>query len=142
MTKLELNDKLADLYGINSKKSFWRLDPDVGKSFHTITLLIDDSARMFDLMIEHDIFLDFFWLNFGEVKPKYYTARQKGVFRSVDMIFLKDHETQQAAARFAIAMALVKLATPTTYKGREAEALLCMTQQRDDLLREIGRAHV
>ena len=27
-----------------------------------------------------------------------------------------------------------------TYKGREAEALLCMTQQRDDLLRDLGHA--
>ena len=31
-------------------------------------------------------------------------------------------------------------ATPTTYKGREAEALLCMTQQRNDLLRDLGHA--
>ena len=99
MTKLELNDKLAGLYGL---KPFTMIGCDIPA--------IDDSAIMFDLMIEHNILLDFFWFNIDEVNPKYYTARQKGFMGASDMVFLKDHESPQAAARYAGAMALVKLA--------------------------------
>ena len=117
MNKLELNEKLAELYNINSKKSFWRLDTDVGKSFHTITLLIDDSARMFDLMIEHNIVIDSAWISIDGKKSKYYTARLIGTMGAADIVFLKGRETPQAATRYAIAMALVKL----------AESKLCTT---------------
>ena len=110
MTKQELNEKLIDLYGLKHLFQTFAGFDENRNILYGYMQIIDDSARMFDLMIEHDIFLDFFWDNINEVKPKYYTARQKGVFRSVDMIFLKDHETPQAAARYAIAMALVKLA--------------------------------
>ena len=110
MNKLELNEKLIELYGLKSLfQAFAGFDVNRDVVYGYIQI-IDDSEIMFDLMVEHDIFLDFFWLNIDEVKPKYYTARQKGVFRSIDMILLKDHENQQAAARFAIALALVKLA--------------------------------
>ena len=108
MTKLELNENLALLYGINSKKSFWRLDPDVGKSFHTITLLIDDSARMFELMIEHKVQIlnTKLWFQAKVELPTIILSQEWILHKE----HFKDHETQQAAARFAIAMALVKLA--------------------------------
>ena len=110
MNKRELNEKLAELYTINPKRSFWRLDPDVGRSYHTITLLIDDSARMFELMVEHHILIDFGWFIADGFKNEFCTARQEDAWGATNAIYVKDHETPQAAARFAIATALVKLA--------------------------------
>lgn len=95
MKKEELNNKLAELY---EDKCLY------------ITPLIDNSARMFDLMLKHNLLLDFAWVNFGGCDLKYYTARLKCIYGGTDMVFLKDHESESAAARFAIAMALVKLA--------------------------------
>ena len=56
------------------------------------------------------------------------------------------HETEYSFSESGI-VALLELvaklfATPNTYKGRETEALLCMTQQREDLLRDLGHARL
>ena len=105
MTKLDLNDKLAALYGLESSTM---TDYDIyGNDFEF--LLIDDSARMFDLMIEHDLRIrrldesaEIFYYSFDE-------EEQEGRWIRVIAKYT-DHESKVAAARYAIAMALVKLA--------------------------------
>ena len=85
MNKQELNNKLAELYG---------LEPKLGKTY-----LIDDSARLFDLAVQHKI---------G------FVAMNNIVLAGKDDIGSKasyrEHESPQAAARYAIALALIKLA--------------------------------
>ena len=84
MNKQELNNKLAELYG---------LEPKLGKLY-----LIDDSARLFDLAVQHKI---------G------FVAMNNIVLAGKDDIGSKasyrEHESPQAAARYAIALALIKL---------------------------------
>ena len=85
MNKQDLNNKLAELY---------ELEPRLGK-LH----LIDDSARMFELAVQHKI---------G------FVAMNNIVLAGKDDIGSKasyrEHESPQAAARYALAMALIKLA--------------------------------
>ena len=109
MTKLELNTKLAKLYEIKDSRCIVEEFNGIEPVLREIRL-IDDSARMFDLMIEHNIVIFFEWITIEGENDKYYIARLKYVYGNTDIIYVKDHETQQAAARFAIAMALVKLA--------------------------------
>ena len=110
MTKLELNEKLAELYGIKPHiQTIVGFDVNEGNVYAYLPL-IGDSARMFDLMIEHNLFLDSAWVNIGGFNKKYYTARQNGVMGATDIIFVKDHESESAAALYAIALKLVKLA--------------------------------
>ena len=84
MNKQELNNKLAELYG---------LEPKLGKLY-----LIDDSARLFDLAVQHKI---------G------FVAMNNIVLAGKDDIGSKasyrEHESPQAAARCALAMALIKM---------------------------------
>ena len=84
MNKQELNNKLAELYD---------LKPKLGKLY-----LIDDSARLFDLAVHHKI---------G------FVAMNNIVLAGKDDIGSKasysDHESPQAAARYALAMALIKM---------------------------------
>ena len=99
MTKLELNDKLVELYDL---EPFTMIGCDIPA--------IENSAIMFDLMIEHKIIPDFGVVYIGSVKHEYVTARQIRTYGSSYIVFLKDHESPQAAVRYAAAMALVKLA--------------------------------
>ena len=84
MNKQELNNKLAELYN---------LKPKLGKLY-----LIDDSARLFDLSVQHKI---------G------FVAMNNIVLAGRDSIQIvqhySDHETPSDAAKYAIAMALIKL---------------------------------
>ena len=84
MNKQELNNKLAELYD---------LKPKLGKLY-----LIDDSARLFDLAVQHKI---------G------FVAMNNIVLAGKDDIGSKasyrEHESPQAAARYALAMALIKI---------------------------------
>ena len=84
MNKEELNNKLAELYD---------LKPKLGKLY-----LIDDSARLFDLAVQHKI---------G------FVAMNNIVLAGRDSIQIvqhySDHESPQAAARYAIAMALIEI---------------------------------
>ena len=84
MNKEELNNKLAKLYD---------LEPKLGKLY-----LIDDSARLFDLSVQHKI---------G------FVAMNNIVLAGKDDIGSKasyrEHESPQAAARYALAMALIKI---------------------------------
>ena len=105
MNKLELNEKLAKLYPEIS-----RILENAESELSYIYYIVDDSARIFDLMLEYNILLDFDWLNAHGQMLKYFTARVKDVFYDVEIEFVKDHDSESEAARFAIAMALVKLA--------------------------------
>ena len=97
--KLELNDKLASLYGLDSSIM---TDYDIyGNDFEV--LLIDDSARMFDLMIENK-------LSVLTMDDGCMTLHYKEDSELSEKFMNKDHETTQAAARYAIGMALIKLA--------------------------------
>ena len=98
MTKLELNEKLAELYSFEAMYYF-----------KYPVLLIDDSARIFNFMVAHKICLDYGEVYIDGVKNECFYAGKKGYFINND-VFLKDHESPQAAACYAIAMALVKLA--------------------------------
>ena len=84
MNKQDLNNKLAELY---------ELEPKLGKTY-----LIDDSARLFDLAVQHKI---------G------FVAMNNNVLAGRDSIQIvqhySDHESPQAAARYAIAMALIEM---------------------------------
>ena len=101
MTKQELNKKLADLYGLHEAEMYE----------DNLVHLIDDSSRMFELMIDNKIAFELSGLFYiSGVEQEYVAARKIGVWPNRVIAFLKDHETPQAAARFAIALALVKLA--------------------------------
>ena len=89
MNKIELNDKLAELYNI--EKTLWDK-----------VLLIDDWSRLMDLAVDNrlhidifDVFTAIFWLS----------SKDNSMHHEEN----KKHESPQAATRFAIAMALVKL---------------------------------
>ena len=94
MTKLELNDKLAELYNIEPY-----INPlNLGKRY-----LIDDWTRLMDLAVDNrlhidifDVFTAIFWLS----------SKDNSMHHEEN----KKHESPQAATRFAIAMALVKVA--------------------------------
>ena len=110
MTKLELNDKLAGLYNLPSKKeelTYWK-----ERDEYTLTdyeyadiLLIDDSARMFDLAVKNKIDL----VHYGDGVEARYEIKNDCFYYREGAIYI-DHESPQAAARYAIAMALIKLA--------------------------------
>ena len=106
MNKLELNEKLIELYGLKSLfQAFAGFDVNRDVVYGYIQI-IDDSEIMFDLMIEHHISITFY--PFGVIA--YLNTDEHGnTLEEIDADF-KDHETSQEAARFAIALALVELA--------------------------------
>ena len=89
MSKEKINEKLEELYGLEPCVS----QPKLGKLY-----LIDDSARLFDLAVQHKI---------G------FVAMNNIVLAGRDSIQVvrnySDHESPQAAARYALAMALIEL---------------------------------
>ena len=107
MTKQELNKRMAELYGISTNKTYFDTISD-GSVWQNEVMLIDDSARMFDLMIEYNLLLDFAWVNMGDGDLKYYTVRRKNEMGAADIVFVKDHKSEKEAALYAIALKLVK----------------------------------
>ena len=108
MTKLELNEKLAELYGIKPHfQTIVGFDVNEGNMYAYLPL-IDDSARMFDLAVEHKVQIlnTKLWFQ-AKVELPTIVLSQEWILHQEHF---KNHETPQAAARFAIAMALVKLA--------------------------------
>ena len=99
MKKLELNDKLAELYGLDSGYTYVNENK---YSDSITTLIIDDWSVLMDLAVDKNI--------------NYICSKNYG-YCKVGFNFIgwetkadyKDHESPQAATRFAIAMALVKL---------------------------------
>ena len=108
MTKLELNEKLIELYGLKPLfQSFAGFDVNGGVVYEYIQI-IDDSEIMFDLMVEHKVQIlnTKLWLETKVELPTIVLSQEWILHKE----HFKDHETPQAAAKFAIAMALVKLA--------------------------------
>ena len=91
MTKIELNNKLAELYNIDNCTY-------MGDRINTY--LIDDWSRLMDLAVDNKLSIH---INKNDVVcvHKSYVIMAE---------FFDEHESPQAATRFAIAMALVKLA--------------------------------
>ena len=96
MNKLELNDKLAELYKI-PKIALGRINQ---LTFAEV-LLIDDWSRLMDLAVDNKVNII---LNEGVVM----CTNDRKVVDSIE--FMSEHDTQKEATRYAIAMALVKLA--------------------------------
>ena len=104
MTKTKLNDKLAELYGLaGTHKRISGIDIIEG-NIYAYDLLIDDWSSLMDLAVDNGL-------------PIYYS---NAVFNLEDSVWtfvgkdiikanFKDHESPQAATRFVIAIALVKL---------------------------------
>ena len=104
MTKLELNNNLADLYGlVGTHKRISGIDIIEG-NIYAYDLLIDDWSRLMDLALDNKIFELFE----SRQTNNYFSLKNRSNLQY--MVFLnKDHKLPQAATRFAIAMALVKL---------------------------------
>lgn len=99
MTKLELNNKLAELYGlVGTHKRISGIDIIEG-NIYAYDLLIDDWSRLMDLAVTNRLRIEIYefgvWIDYKDTPLE---------------ILISDHESPQAATRFAIAMALVKLA--------------------------------
>ena len=92
MTKFQLNNKLSELYKIKNCLYGDANSPDI--------LLIDDWNRLMDLAVDNKLNI-YFSLDVVTC------TNNKDVIESNE--FMSDHESPQAATRFAIAMALVKL---------------------------------
>ena len=101
MTKLELNDKLAALY-----PEIARLLEDAKSELSYIYYVVDDSARIFDLMFEYQVLTTFYP---SGVTAYQYQDKYGFLVGDIDADF-EDHESIQAAGRYAIAMVLIKLA--------------------------------
>ena len=88
MTKLELNKKLADLYGLEAMSYFQRA-----------ILLIDDWNMLMPLALNHKI-------GFAAMNNIFLAGRDGVEIKES----YNDHESPEDAAKYAIALALVKLA--------------------------------
>ena len=111
MNKTELNNRLAELYGLQpfTYFNFMQPFPPSPPLKPLQVLLIDDWNRLMDLAVNHGVYFDFEYdknLNAIGVYGMYIE------FISDDLPYelFNDHESPQAATRYAIAMALVKLA--------------------------------
>ena len=102
MTKLELNDKLAELSGIDRMhKRICEVDMKEG-IIYTDDLLIDDWTRLMDLAVDNRLHTDIF----DEFTLIFCLSSKDNRMHHEEN---KKHESPYAATRFAIAMALVKL---------------------------------
>ena len=104
MTKQQLSERIAELYNVRASKYVTGLE-DV--------MLIDDTARMFELAVEHDIY---------HVPNEYFRDCKDSVDVYIDSgklaqeynppvtVLYKDHPTKLEATLYAIGLALVKKA--------------------------------
>ena len=99
MNKIELNNKLAKLYGIDGMyKRIYEVDMKEGIIYRDY-LLIDDWNRLMELSVDNGLSIH---TNKNDVLCTY-----EGDVISDE--FFDEYESPQAATRFSIAMALVKL---------------------------------
>ena len=106
MNKLELNNKLAKLYKIfGTHKRICGIDSKKG-NIYAYDLLVDDWSRLMDLAVDNNLSINQV-INYQSGELFSVCATSKTGSTHADFI---DHESAQAATRFAIAMALVKLA--------------------------------
>ena len=94
MTKLELNDKVAELYGeLNFKYA--------SKYLNIKIFLIDDWSRLMGLAVDNGICIHIYEDCVMCAKPYSMMPTKE---------FYENHESPQATTKYAIAMALVKSA--------------------------------
>ena len=110
MNKLDLNYKIATLYEVDPYlQCMVGFDINEGNIYKYIPF-IDDWNRLMPLALEHDI-----WIQpYKSLGFLYAHVRKDLIF---DAVFYKDHKSPDDASKYAIAMALVKL----------AESKLCTT---------------
>ena len=94
MTKLELNDKLAELYNIDN---FTYMGDRIN------TYLIEDWAMLMYLAVDNELFIQIY-SDFVDV----YAFTTDSIKAKQNEKYI-NHESPQEATRYAIAMALVKL---------------------------------
>ena len=100
MNKSELNNKLAKLYGIaGTHKRICGIDSKEG-NIYAYDLLIDDWNRLMDLAVHERLNI---YMNLDIVT----CTNDKDVVEISE--FMSDHESPQAATKYAIAMALVRV---------------------------------
>ena len=104
MTKLELNNKLAELYNLD--KGYEYVNENLYSDSIT-TLLIDDWNSLMDLAVGNGICIDF---TNDEEYISAFSVRNNNINSNIFDEQCSDHKSPQAATRFAIAMALVKVA--------------------------------
>ena len=100
MTKEELNEKLAELYG---EDGGYEIVNENKYSDSITTLLIDDWNRLMPLAIKNK-------LSVLPIDDSCMTILYGEGSELSEKIMNKDHESPEAAAKYAIALALVKLA--------------------------------
>ena len=98
MNKLELNEKLARLYGVEETKFYYDMISD-GSFWENEVSLIDDWNRLMPLALSNKIVI--------EAMNTLVLAGRDNIGSNASY---SDHESIEAAARYALAMALVKLA--------------------------------
>ena len=101
MNKFELNDKLADLYFIPKATEIGFIN-----GLRQELLLIDDWNRLMDLAVDNNLSINQV-INYQTGELFSICATSKLGSTHADFI---DHESPQAATKYAIAMALAKLA--------------------------------
>ena len=101
MTKIELNDKLAELYELPKATEIFG---DGG--FHQEHLLIEDWSRLMDLAVDNGINIAF---TPDEEYVKSFSVRAEfnKIYNYSQLV--SDYESPQDAVMFSIARALVKL---------------------------------
>ena len=118
MTKLELNNKLAELYGLPKNKDFYgkstlitrygkpEIKVETEQSVSTV-LLIDDWSTLMNLAIGQLFTIE----QYGDMQEVVIQPyHEHHVLDALSIEKYSNHESPQAATRFAIAMALVKVA--------------------------------
>ena len=100
MTKLELNDKLAELYFLPKSTELGFSD-----GLCQELLLIDDWNILMKLAVANHINIGHIVNDNNDYFSAYATTNDRKYFEDYS-----EHESPQSATRFAIAMALVKLA--------------------------------
>ena len=101
MNKSELNNKLAKLYGIDGMyKHIYEVDMKEGIIYRD-DLLINDFNRLMDLAVDNGICIYTYEDCVMCAKPYAMMPTKE---------FYENHESPQATTKYAIAMALVKLA--------------------------------
>jgi hypothetical protein len=112
MTKQELSERIAELYGIEPAqgyvdKSKLGMTERWGKTDYGEDLirgwLIDDTARMFELAVEHEIFIEC-WDTEAQA-----ICWAEGISENFSFkCYHQDHPTKLEATLWAIGLALVK----------------------------------
>ena len=115
MTKLELNNRLAELYDEYQDEHYYTGKYDGFSMEFNAVLLIDDWNRLMPLALAHGISLSLLGDLYADGDINRVLARANTpnnvTYSSIaESQKYTDHESPEDAARYAIAMALVKLA--------------------------------